>query len=104
MSAAQVEEKMALIMPQLDYAGFDDVDIVIEAVPEKLGVKQAVFKELDGILHSGAIIASNTSALSISAMAGATGRPSQIVGLHFFNPAHVMKLVEVIPGGETNDD
>jgi 3-hydroxyacyl-CoA dehydrogenase len=104
MSAAQVEEKMALITPQLDYAGFDDVDLVIEAVPEKLNVKRAVFKELDGILHPGAVIASNTSALSISAMAAATGRPGQVIGLHFFNPAHVMKLVEVIPGGETSDD
>jgi 3-hydroxyacyl-CoA dehydrogenase len=104
MSAAQVEEKMALITPQLDYTGFDDVDIAIEAVPEKLSVKQAVFKELDGILHSGAVLASNTSALSISAMAEATNRPGQVVGLHFFNPAHVMKLVEVIPGSETSED
>src|SRR3954447_14159576 len=79
MSAAQVAEKMALITPQLDYAGFDDVDIVVEAVPEKLNVKRAVFKELDGVLHPGAVIASNTSALSISAMAAATERPGQVV-------------------------
>jgi 3-hydroxyacyl-CoA dehydrogenase / enoyl-CoA hydratase / 3-hydroxybutyryl-CoA epimerase len=104
MSAGQVEEKMALITAQLDYSGFDDVDIVIEAVPEKLALKQAVFKELDGICHPGAILASNTSALSISAMAAATGRPAQVIGLHFFNPAHVMKLVEVIPGAESSDD
>ncbi|HUS16872.1 MAG TPA: 3-hydroxyacyl-CoA dehydrogenase [Chloroflexia bacterium] len=104
MSASQIEDKMALISPQLDYSGFDDVDFVIEAVPEQLALKQAVFKELDGILHPGAILASNTSALSISAMAAATERPSQVVGFHFFNPAHVMKLIEVIPGGESSED
>jgi 3-hydroxyacyl-CoA dehydrogenase len=104
MSVSQVEEKMALITPQLDYSGFDDVDLVIEAVPEKMEVKQAVFRELDGICHPGAIFASNTSALSISEMAQATQRPEQVVGLHFFNPAHVMKLVEVIPGAQTSDD
>ncbi len=104
MSTTQVEEKMALITPQLDYSGFDDVDLVIEAVPEKMPVKQAVFRELDGICHPGAIFASNTSALSISEMAKATSRPEQVVGLHFFNPAHVMKLVEVIPGAQTSED
>jgi 3-hydroxyacyl-CoA dehydrogenase len=104
MTAIQVEEKMALITPQLDYSGFDDVDLVIEAVPEKMSVKQAVFRELEGICHPGAIFASNTSALSISEMAGATNRPEQVVGFHFFNPAHIMKLVEVIPGAQTSDD
>ncbi len=104
MSAAQVEEKMALITPQLDYSGFDEVDIIVEAVPEKLELKRVGFKELDGVLHPGAIMASNTSALPISAMAEATGRPAQVIGLHFFNPAHVMKLVEVIPGKESSDD
>ncbi len=77
---------------------------MIEAVPEKPAVKEAVFRELDGVLHPGAILASNTSALSISAMAAATNRPGQVIGLHFFNPAHVMKLVEVIPGAETTED
>jgi 3-hydroxyacyl-CoA dehydrogenase/enoyl-CoA hydratase/3-hydroxybutyryl-CoA epimerase len=104
MSTTQVEEKMALITPQLDYSDFDDVDLVIEAVPEKMPIKQAVLRELDGICHPGAIFASNTSALSISEMAQATNRPEQVVGLHFFNPAHVMKLVEVIPGTQTSDD
>ena len=104
MSAGDVEARMALITPQLDYSGFDDVDIVIEAVPERIAVKQAVFRELDGVCHPGAIFASNTSALSITEMARATQRPAQVIGLHFFNPAHVMKLVEVIPGADTNDD
>ena len=104
MSLTQVEEKLALITPQLDYSGFDDVDIVIEAVPEKMAIKQAVFRELDGLCHPGAILASNTSALSISEIAGATNRPEQVIGVHFFNPAHVMKLVEIIPGAQTNDD
>ncbi len=104
MTLSQVEEKMALITPQLDYSGFDDVDLVIEAVPEKLGVKQAVLRELDSICHPGAIFASNTSALSISTLAQATNRPEQVIGLHFFNPAYVMKLVEVIPGTATSED
>jgi 3-hydroxyacyl-CoA dehydrogenase len=104
MSPTQVEEKMALITPQLDYSGFDDVDLIIEAVPEKMPVKQAVLRELEGVCHPGTIFASNTSALSISEMAGATNRPEQVVGFHFFNPAHVMKLVEIIPGAQSSDD
>ncbi len=104
MNASQAEDRMALITPQLDYAGFDDVDIVIEAVPEKMSIKQAVFHELDIICHPGAILASNTSALSISEMAQVTERPNKVIGMHFFNPAHVMKLVEVIPGQQTDDE
>src|SRR5205814_6062725 len=73
-------------------------------VPEKMALKQAVFRELDGICHPGAVLASNTSALSISERDRATNRPTQVVGLHFFNPAQVMKLVEVIPGAETSDE
>ncbi len=104
MTADQVEAKMALIRPQLDYSGFDDVDLVIEAVPEKMPLKLALLRELDSICHSGAIFASNTSALAISTLAAATHRPEQVIGLHFFNPAYVMKLVEVIPGTETSSD
>jgi 3-hydroxyacyl-CoA dehydrogenase len=104
MNPSQVAEKMSLIIPQLTYDGFDDVDIVIEAVPEKMNIKQAVLRELDGVCHPGAIFASNTSALSISEMAEATNRPNKVIGMHFFNPAHVMKLVEVIPGQQTDDE
>ncbi len=77
------------------------MDIVIEAVPEKMKIKKAVLAELDAVLPETAVIASNTSALSISEMAAATKRPSKVIGMHFFNPAHVMKLVEVIPGLDT---
>lgn len=101
MSSGEVESKLSLITPALTYADFADVDIVIEAVPERMGVKRAVLKELVGVLPESAIIASNTSALSISEMGAASGRPAKLVGLHFFNPAHVMKLVEVIPGLDT---
>jgi 3-hydroxyacyl-CoA dehydrogenase/enoyl-CoA hydratase/3-hydroxybutyryl-CoA epimerase len=92
---------MALITPALTYADFADVDIVIEAVPERMPLKHAVLQQLAGALPASAIIASNTSALSISEMGAASGRPAKMVGMHFFNPAHVMKLVEVIPGLDT---
>jgi len=101
MSATDMDGKLALITPTLDYAEFGDVDIAIEAVPEKMSVKRAVLAELAAALPESAIIASNTSALSISEMGLAAGRPGKMVGMHFFNPAHVMKLVEVIPGLET---
>ena len=101
LTAAQAAAGMARITPQLDYQGFATVDLVIEAVTEQLAVKQAVFRALDGILPPHAILASNTSALAISAIAAASGRPAQVIGLHFFNPPQVMKLVEVIPGQAT---
>ncbi|MCX6028046.1 MAG: 3-hydroxyacyl-CoA dehydrogenase [Chloroflexi bacterium] len=104
MSAGEMESKMALVEPTLTYDGFSDVDIVIEAVPEKMKIKKQVLADLDAVLPETAIIASNTSALSISEMAAATKRPSKVVGMHFFNPAHVMKLVEIIPGLETSQE
>ncbi len=104
MSAGEMEGKIALIEPTLTYDSFGDVDIVIEAVPEKMPIKKRVLQELDGVLPETAIIASNTSALSISEMASATKRPSKVIGMHFFNPAHVMKLVEIIPGLETSQE
>jgi 3-hydroxyacyl-CoA dehydrogenase len=93
-----------LIEPTLTYDSFADVDIVIEAVPEKIAIKKKVFAELDAVCPETTIFGSNTSALSISEMAAATRRPGKVIGLHFFNPAHVMKLVEVIPGLETNQE
>ena len=101
MSGGEVEAKLGLITPALGYDEFGDVDIVIEAVPERMGVKRAVLAELSKVLPETAIIASNTSALSISEMGAASGRPAKMIGMHFFNPAHVMKLVEIIPGLET---
>ena len=104
MTVGQVQEKLDLIEYTLEYDDFGDVDIVIEAVPEVMTVKQRVYKELDQACPPDTIFASNTSALSISEMGSAAGRPEKMIGMHFFNPAHVMKLVEIIPGDETDQD
>lgn len=104
MSAGEMESKMALIEPALTYDGFEDVDIVIEAVPEKMAIKKAVFQELQARVSETTIFATNTSALSISEIAAASDRPAKVIGMHFFNPAHVMKLVEVIPGLDTGQE
>jgi 3-hydroxyacyl-CoA dehydrogenase/enoyl-CoA hydratase/3-hydroxybutyryl-CoA epimerase len=104
MSAGEMDSKMSLVIPALDYAEFGDVDIVIEAVPEKMALKQRIFAELDGICPEGTIFASNTSALSISEMGRATKRPHKMIGLHFFNPANVMKLVEIVKGEGTDEE
>jgi 3-hydroxyacyl-CoA dehydrogenase/enoyl-CoA hydratase/3-hydroxybutyryl-CoA epimerase len=104
MTPAQMQEKLDLIEYTLDYDDFADVDIVIEAVPEVLKIKQQVYGELDEVCPADTIFASNTSALSITAMGAVTSRPHKVIGMHFFNPAHVMKLVEIIPGAETDQD
>ncbi len=104
MSAGDLDSKMSLVIPALDYGEFGDVDIVIEAVPEKMSLKTKVFAELDGVCPEGTIFASNTSALSISEMGRATHRPHKMIGMHFFNPANVMKLVEIIKGESTDDE
>ncbi len=104
MSAGEMDSKMSLIIPALDYSEFGDVDIVIEAVPEKMALKQRIFAELDGLCPEGTIFASNTSALSISEMGRATQRPHKMIGMHFFNPANVMKLVEIIKGESTDEE
>ncbi len=96
MSASEMEQKMALISGTTTWEGFDDVDLVIEAVTERMDVKKAVFKELDQVTPKHAILASNTSALSLTELGSVTSRPDKVGGLHFFNPAPVMKLVEVI--------
>jgi 3-hydroxybutyryl-CoA dehydrogenase len=79
-----------------------DADLVIEAVIEKLDAKQALFAELDGLCKASAILATNTSSLSVSAIASATRRPERVIGLHFFNPVHIMKLLEIIVGDQTS--
>jgi len=104
MTVGQVQEKLDLIEYTLDYDDFADVDIVIEAVPEVIKIKQQVYRELDEVCQPDCILASNTSALSITEMGSATNRPDRVIGMHFFNPAHVMKLVEIIPGAETDQD
>jgi 3-hydroxyacyl-CoA dehydrogenase len=104
MSAGEMDSKMSLVIPTLDYSEFGDVDIVVEAVPEKMALKRKIFAELDGVCPEGTIFASNTSALSISEMGRATKRPHKMIGMHFFNPANVMKLVEIIKGESTDEE
>lgn len=104
MTPEEMEQKMNLVTGVTDYSAFKDVDLVIEAVPERLALKQQIFKELDAATPSTAYLASNTSSLSISALGGVTQRPHKVIGMHFFYPAHVMKLVEVIPGLETAEE
>jgi len=104
MSAGEMDSKMSLVIPTLDYSEFGDVDIVVEAVPEKMALKRKIFAELDGVCPEATIFASNTSALSISEMGRATKRPHKMIGMHFFNPANVMKLVEIIKGESTDEE
>src|SRR5512133_1264838 len=102
-AAAEVEEVVGRIHGTTSYDGFGDVDFVIEAVPERMQIKHAVFAELDEVTPGHAIIASNTSALSITEMAEATTRPDRVLGFHFFWPASMMRLIEVIEGEETSE-
>ncbi len=98
------EQRMALLSTTLSYDDLKDVDLVIEAVFEELGVKEAVFKELDRVAKPGAILASNTSTLDVDKIAAFTKRPQDVVGMHFFSPANVMKLLEVVRGKHTGKD
>jgi 3-hydroxyacyl-CoA dehydrogenase len=100
----QLEEITGRITGTTAYEGFGDVDFVIEAVPERMEIKQSVFAELDTVTPGHAILASNTSALAVSEMGEATSRPDKVVGFHFFYPASVMRLIEVIEGEETSDE
>ncbi len=98
------EQRMALLSTTLSYDDLKDADMVIEAVFEEIGVKEAVFKELDRVMKPGAILASNTSTLNVDKIASFTKRPQDVVGLHFFSPANVMKLLEVVRGAKTAKD
>ncbi|MFN8217573.1 MAG: enoyl-CoA hydratase-related protein [Solirubrobacterales bacterium] len=108
LTQEQADARLAEVMGQITgattYEGFGDVDFVVEAVPEKLAIKQAVFRELDAVTPGHAILASNTSALSITEIAEVTLRADKVVGFHFFYPASVMPLVEVIVGEETSQE
>ncbi|HEX8075692.1 MAG TPA: 3-hydroxyacyl-CoA dehydrogenase family protein, partial [Thermoleophilaceae bacterium] len=101
---AQLEEIVGRVSGTTEYEGFGDVDFVIEAVPERMEIKQAVFGELDEVTPGHAILSSNTSSLSITEMGEATSRPDKVVGFHFFYPASVMRLIEVIEGEETSEE
>ncbi len=100
----QVEQRLALVTPTLTYDAFKDVDLVIEAVFESMDVKKQVFTALDAVCKPGAILASNTSYLNIDAIAATTQRPQDVLGLHFFSPANVMRLLEVVRGAKTAPD
>lgn len=104
LDAAGVQARMARISPSLDLADLAQADLVIEAVFEDMGVKQDVFRQLDAICKPGAILATNTSRLNIDEIAACTKRPEAVIGLHFFSPANVMKLLEVVRGARTGAD
>ena len=104
MTSEQVEGAMSILTPSLSYDDLADCDLVIEAVFENMDVKKEVFSKLDGIVKQGAILASNTSYLNIDEIAAATKRPESVLGLHFFSPANVMKLLEIVRGEKTADD
>jgi enoyl-CoA hydratase / 3-hydroxyacyl-CoA dehydrogenase len=101
---ARLEEVMGLITGTTDYDGFGDVDFVIEAAPERMVIKQSVFGELDAVTPGRAILASNTSSLSVTEMGDATLRPDKVIGFHFFYPASVMPLVEIVEGEESSEE
>ena len=103
-TAEQVEEMMGLLTPTLSLDDLADCDLVIEAVYESMDVKKDVFGKLDKICKAGAILASNTSYLDVDEIAASTSRPQDVVGMHFFSPANVMKLLEVVRGEKTADD
>jgi 3-hydroxyacyl-CoA dehydrogenase len=101
LTQAQMDERMGLIQPTLDFDRFKEADIVVEAVFEEMALKKKVFAELDKVTRPDAILASNTSTLNIDEIASATGRPRQVIGHHFFSPANVMKLLEIVRGKQS---
>ncbi|MCY7369513.1 MAG: enoyl-CoA hydratase/isomerase family protein, partial [Polaromonas sp.] len=104
LKQAKYDERMALLSTTLSYDDLKDADMVIEAVFEEIGVKEQVFKELDRVMKPGAILASNTSTLDMNRIAGFTARPQDVIGTHFFSPANVMKLLEVVRAEKTGKD
>lgn len=102
ISEEQALQRRACVSAVSDYQALGNADLVIEAVYENLELKQQIFRTLDGITKSSALLASNTSALDIDAIAAVTSRPQQVLGLHFFSPAHIMKLLEIVRGEKTS--
>jgi 3-hydroxyacyl-CoA dehydrogenase len=103
MSSQSAEHAVVLLEPTLDYAGAAAADLFIEAVFEDLAVKERVWRQIDKVAKPGAILATNTSTLDVDRIAGFTGRPRDLIGMHFFSPAQVMKLLEIVRGGATAD-
>ncbi|MFL6713238.1 MAG: 3-hydroxyacyl-CoA dehydrogenase NAD-binding domain-containing protein, partial [Sulfurifustis sp.] len=104
LSAEKLEQRMGLLKPTLSYDALKDADLIIEAVFEELSVKEGVFKKLDEVAKPGAILATNTSTLDVNKIAAFTKRPQDVIGMHFFSPANVMKLLEVVRGAKTGKD
>ena len=104
MTQAQVDQKLAMIKPTLNYDDIKEADIVVEAVFENMELKKKVFGEIDKVAKPGAVLASNTSTLDIDQIAGATRRPQMVVGNHFFSPANVMKLLEIVRGMQSSKE
>src|SRR3954451_17728583 len=101
---AQVDEVVGRITGTTSYDGFGDVDFVVEAVPERMEIKQAGFRELDAVSPGSAILASNTSSLTITEIGDATTRPEKVCAFHYFYPASVLPLIEVIEGDDTSSE
>jgi 3-hydroxyacyl-CoA dehydrogenase len=104
LTPEKLQQNIALLKPTLSYDDIKGADLVIEAVFEDMAVKQAVFEKLDAVMKSGAILATNTSTLDVNKIAAFTRRPQDVVGMHFFSPANVMKLLEVVRGEKTAKD
>jgi 3-hydroxyacyl-CoA dehydrogenase len=104
LTPEKFEQRVGLISGTLSYNDIADADIVVEAVFEDMGVKESVFKQLDAVMKPGAILASNTSTLDVNKIADYTSRPQDVVGTHFFSPANVMKLLEIVRGAKTGKD
>jgi 3-hydroxyacyl-CoA dehydrogenase len=104
LTQEQAEQRLALVTGSLDWEALADADIAVEAVYEEMAAKQQVFAQLDRVLRPGAILASNTSTLDLNVLAAGTSRAQDVVGTHFFSPAHVMKLLEVVRGDKTAPD
>ena len=104
MTMEDVEQRMALITPTLSYGALAQADIVVEAVFEDMAIKETVFKQLDAVMKPGAILASNTSTLDVDKIASFTKRPEDVIGTHFFSPANVMRLLEIVRGAKTAKD
>lgn len=104
LTQEKLDQRMALLTGTLSYGDIAQADIVVEAVFEEMGVKESVFRQLDSVMKQGAILASNTSTLDLNRIAGFTSRPQDVIGLHFFSPANVMKLLEIVRGAQTGKD
>ena len=104
LTAEKMQARLNLIQLSLNYSDLQDVDLVIEAVFEEIGIKEIVFKQLDSVVKPGAILATNTSTLDVNTIANFTNRPQDVIGMHFFSPANVMQLLEVVRGDKTSND